>query len=174
MFEGRFKLLLIAIMLLNLAGCSRSNHEAQDVAVEQSRAQQQQQAQAAPNQSPSPAASQQPNANAQSSPTNNQTTPQAAHVTRNYWTNFRGPNRDGRYDEMPVLTNWPAQGLQLVWKEPVGIGYASISIADDRAYTIEQRRGKEVVAAYDINTGHELWTQSWNAEFQDETGDGPR
>src|SRR6185369_14832265 len=98
----------------------------------------------------------------------------SAHVTRNYWTNFRGPNRDGRYDEMAVLTNWPAQGLQLVWKEPVGIGYASISVADDRAYTIEQRRGKEVVAAYDVNTGRELWTQSWSAEFQDETGDGPR
>src|SRR5215470_7806997 len=119
MFEGRFKLLLIAIVLLNLAGCSSSNHEAQYTAVEQSRAQQQQQAQTAASQSPSPAASQQPNANAQASPATNQTAPLAAHVTRNYWTNFRGPNRDGRYDEMPVLTNWPAQGLQLLWKEPV-------------------------------------------------------
>ncbi|HEX7295263.1 MAG TPA: PQQ-binding-like beta-propeller repeat protein, partial [Pyrinomonadaceae bacterium] len=92
----------------------------------------------------------------------------------NYWTSFRGPNRDGRYDEMPVLTNWPSQGLPLVWKEPVGVGYASFTVADGRAYTIEQRRRKEVVAAYDINTGRELWTQSWNAEYTDETGDGPR
>jgi hypothetical protein len=80
----------------------------------------------------------------------------AAHVGRNYWTNFRGPNRDGRYDEMAVLTNWPAQGLSLVWKEPVGLGYASFTIADGRAYTIEQRRRQEVVAAYDVNTGREL------------------
>jgi len=176
MFESR-RFLFITIgltVLLILAGCSNSKNEAQYAAVEQNRAQQQQQAQASANQSPAPAASQQPNANAQASPTTNQTTPQAAHVGRNYWTNFRGPNRDGRYDEMPVLTSWPAQGLQLVWKEPVGIGYASISIAEDRAYTIEQRRSKEVVAAYDVNTGHELWTQSWSAEFHDETGDGPR
>jgi len=173
MFQGRFQLLLIAIVLLILVGCSRSNHEAQYVAVEQSRAQQQQQAPATASQSPS-AVAQQPNANSQASPAINPAAPQAAHVGRNYWTNFRGPNRDGRYDEMPVLTNWPAQGLQLLWKEPVGIGYASISIADDRAYTIEQRRSKEVVAAYDVNTGRELWTQSWSAEFQDETGDGPR
>jgi outer membrane protein assembly factor BamB len=165
-------LLLIGVSLI-LAGCSSKN-EAQYAAVEQNRAQQQQQAQAAASQSPAPAASQQPNANAQTNPTANQTAPQAAHVGRNYWTNFRGPNRDGRYDEMPVLTSWPAQGLQLVWKEPVGIGYASISVADDRAYTIEQRRSKEVVAAYDVNTGREVWTQSWSAEFQDETGDGPR
>ena len=136
------RFLVVTIGLVILPACSDSKHDAQYAAVEQNRAQQQQQAQPSANQSPSPAASQQPNANAQSSPTNNQTTPQAAHVGRNYWTNFRGPNRDGRYDEMPVLTNWPAQGLQLLWKEPVGIGYASISIADDRAYTIEQRRSK--------------------------------
>jgi outer membrane protein assembly factor BamB len=95
-------------------------------------------------------------------------------VARNYWTNFRGPNRDGKYDEMPVLTNWPAQGLQLLWKEPVGVGYSSFTVADGRAYTIEQRRRQEVVAAYDVNTGRELWTQGWNAEYTDETGDGPR
>ena len=98
----------------------------------------------------------------------------SAHASRNYWTNFRGPNRDGRYDEMEVLTKWPAQGLSLIWKEPVGVGYASFTIADGRAYTIEQRRRQEVVAAYDVNTGRELWIQGWNAEYSDTTGDGPR
>jgi outer membrane protein assembly factor BamB len=98
----------------------------------------------------------------------------AAHATRNYWTSFRGPNRDGRYDEMEVTTSWPAQGPPLLWKEPVGLGYASFVVADKRAYTIEQRRGKETVAAYDIDTGRELWTQSWSAEYNDSTGDGPR
>jgi outer membrane protein assembly factor BamB len=98
----------------------------------------------------------------------------SAHASRNYWTNFRGPNRDGRYDEMEVLTKWPAQGLPLLWKQPAGLGYASFTIADGRAYTIEQRRRQEVVAAYDVNTGRELWLQGWNAEYNDDTGDGPR
>jgi outer membrane protein assembly factor BamB len=98
----------------------------------------------------------------------------AAHATKNYWTNFRGPNRDGRYDEMAVLTQWPATGLRQLWKQPIGIGYSSFVVADGRAYTIEQRRSKEVVAAYDVGTGRELWTQGWNASFSDSTGDGPR
>ncbi len=98
----------------------------------------------------------------------------AAHATKNYWTNFRGPNRDGRYDEMAVLTQWPATGLRQLWKQPIGIGYSSFVVADGRAYTIEQRRSKEIVAAYDIGTGRELWTQGWNASFSDSTGDGPR
>ena len=98
----------------------------------------------------------------------------AAHASRNYWTNYRGPNRDGAYDEMPVVTNWPAQGLTPIWKQPIGVGYGSFTVADGRAYTLEQRRRQEVVAAYDPNTGRELWTQGWNAEYTDETGDGPR
>ena len=97
-----------------------------------------------------------------------------AHATRNYWTNYRGPNRDGRYEELPVLTSWPAGGLTPIWKQPVGIGYASFTVADGVAFTIEQRRRQEMVVAYDLNTGRELWTQGWNAEYTDSTGDGPR
>lgn len=93
--------------------------------------------------------------------------------SRNYWTNFRGPRRDGKYDQN-VSTSWPANGLPVLWKQPVGIGYASFAIADGKAYTIEQRRRQEVVAAYDLATGRELWTQGWNAEYTDSTGDGPR
>src|SRR5689334_19973811 len=100
----------------------------------------------------------------------------AAPSARNYWTNFRGPKRDGKYEATPVLTSWPANGLTALWKQPVGLGYASFSVADGRAYTIEQRRGQEVVAAYDVATGRELWTQRWNAAYSpgDDTGDGPR
>ncbi|MGH9967311.1 MAG: PQQ-binding-like beta-propeller repeat protein [Pyrinomonadaceae bacterium] len=98
----------------------------------------------------------------------------AAHASKNYWTNFRGPNRDGRYDEMAVLTQWPAGGPSPLWKQPIGVGYASFVVADGRAYTIEQRRSQEVVTAYDVATGRELWKQGWNAEYNDETGDGPR
>ena len=156
-----------------VSGCSNSQNEAHYKAVEDNRAQQQKDGTAA-NQSTSPAAVASPVASAQ--PSGSPTTSASAHASGsgNYWTNYRGPNRDGRYDEMPVLTNWPAQGLQLIWKEPVGIGYASITIADGRAYTLEQRRRQEVAAAYDVNTGREIWTAKWNAEFKEETGDGPR
>src|SRR2546428_3489580 len=157
------------------------SHEAQYAALEQQRAQQREAAQLASAQ-PTASANQQA-ANAGQSPDAKALSPAAgtssadsasAHAARNYWTNFRGPNRDGRYEEMEVLTSWPAQGLSPLWKQPVGIGYASFVIADRRAYTIEQRRGKETVAAYDVETGRELWTQGWSAQYNDSTGDGPR
>ena len=93
---------------------------------------------------------------------------------RNYWTQFRGPARDGRYDERPVKTDWPSGGLAPLWRQPIGGGYSSFSVADGVAYTIEQRRSQEVVTAYQVETGRELWAHGWNAVFREQTGDGPR
>jgi outer membrane protein assembly factor BamB len=90
------------------------------------------------------------------------------------WPDFRGPRRDGRYDG-PIRTNWPRDGLPRLWRQPVGLGYASFVVAGGRAFTIEQRRSQEVAAAYDVATGRELWTNSWEGEFVEAMGgDGPR
>jgi outer membrane protein assembly factor BamB len=92
-----------------------------------------------------------------------------------YWADFMGPGRLGHYDQRPILTQWPAAGLQRVWKQPVGGGYASFTVANGLAFTIEQRRGNEVVAAYDVHTGRERWTNSWKALFEEVLGgNGPR
>lgn len=92
-----------------------------------------------------------------------------------YWTDFRGPIRDGHYRERPILTDWTACGPQPIWKQPIGGGYASFVVARGRAFTIEQRGPQEVVAAYDVPTGRELWTNSWNAAFREQLGGvGPR
>lgn len=98
-----------------------------------------------------------------------------AKTTRTYWTNFRGPARDGRYDEAKILTNWASGGPPLLWRQPIGGGYASFVVAEGRAFTIEQRRNQEVVAAYDMETGRELWTHAWDAAFIESMGgNGPR
>ena len=92
-----------------------------------------------------------------------------------YWADFLGPGRLGHYDQEPILTEWPAGGLHKVWKQPVGGGYASFTVANGLAFTIEQRRGNEVVAAYDMRTGHERWTHSWKGLFAEILGgNGPR
>jgi outer membrane protein assembly factor BamB len=92
-----------------------------------------------------------------------------------YWTDFRGPGRDGHYRERPIRVDWPAAGLAPLWKQPSGGGYASFAIARGRAFTIEQRGVQEVVAAYDVRTGRELWTNAWTATFREFMGgDGPR
>ena len=94
---------------------------------------------------------------------------------RPYWTDFRGPNRDGYYWEMGILTDWPVDGPAELWRQKVGGGYASMVVAEGMIFTIEQRRDREVVAAYELETGQEIWADSWQAFFQETMGgDGPR
>jgi outer membrane protein assembly factor BamB len=159
---------LLFLTLVFCAACSRGSNDAHYAQLEQNRNQQAAQQPAPTAAVPSPS----PSASVAASP--GDATAAASAPSRNSWTNFRGARRDGKYDEGSVATNWPANGLPVLWKQPVGIGHASFVVADGKAYTIEQRRSQEVVAAYDINNGRELWTQKWNAEFKDSTGDGPR
>jgi outer membrane protein assembly factor BamB len=156
---------LLTCAVLAVSACSRGGNDAHYAELEKQR--QEQAAQPAPSTPTAPS----PSPSASASPSPGQT---PAETARNYWTNFRGPKRDARYEEATISTNWPANGLPVLWKQPVGVGYASFVIADGKAYTIEQRRSQEVVAAYDMNNGRELWTQKWNAEYTDSTGDGPR
>ncbi|HEX2269008.1 MAG TPA: PQQ-binding-like beta-propeller repeat protein [Pyrinomonadaceae bacterium] len=141
-------------------------------ALEQHR--QQQAAQALAETVPATAATPVPQASATASPTAEGAATAPAGSSRNYWTNYRGPKRDGRYDETPISTSWPQNGFTALWKQPVGFGFASFAIAEGKAFTLEQRRSQEVVAAYDLATGRELWTQAWNAQYNDSNGDGPR
>jgi outer membrane protein assembly factor BamB len=90
------------------------------------------------------------------------------------WTDFRGAGRDGSYAGAVALP-WPAGGPTPLWKQPIGEGYASFVAVNGRAFTIEQRRGQEVVTAYDVDSGRELWAHGWDARFSERMGgDGPR
>jgi len=160
---------VILLALVFCAACSKSSNDAHYAQLEQNR---NQQASQQPAPTAAAVASPSPSASVAASPGETAAAPAAP--SRNSWTNFRGARRDGKYEEASILTSWPSNGLRQLWKQPVGVGHASFVVADGKAYTIEQRRGEEVVAAYDINNGRELWTQKWSAEFSDSTGDGPR
>jgi outer membrane protein assembly factor BamB len=92
-----------------------------------------------------------------------------------YWTRFRGPKGDGVYDEIELNTDWLKSPPRLLWKQPIGGGYGSFAVAHGCAFTLEQRREREVVTAYDVETGHEMWAHGWEAEFRESIGgNGPR
>ena len=88
------------------------------------------------------------------------------------WPEFRGRGRDGVIEGVKIRTDWP---LEEVWRTKVGGGYASMSVAEGNVFTIEQRRTQEVVSAYELATGREVWTHGWDAQFEESLGGpGPR
>jgi outer membrane protein assembly factor BamB len=103
--------------------------------------------------------------------------PQADSPLTASWPGYRGQDRDGVYRE-PIRVSW--EGLAPLWKRPIGGGRSSFAVAGGRAFTIEQRQRNEVVAAYDVMTGRELWTNAWPERFKTAFmgimggGEGPR
>jgi hypothetical protein len=85
--------------------------------LEQHRAQQQQ------GTTLSPATATQSNGPATSaSPAGTSNDTASAHATRNYWTNFRGPNRDGRYEEMDGLNDLAGAGTTTTLETTCRVG----------------------------------------------------
>ncbi len=101
--------------------------------------------------------------------------PALRQTTPPYWIDFRGPKRDGHYTEQPINVDWVKSPPRLLWRQPVGGGYASFVVANGLTFTIEQRREQEAVTAYEVETGREVWAHSYAAHFQEWMGgEGPR
>lgn len=48
---------------------------------------------------------------------------------------FRGPNRDGKFDEQGLLKAWPENGPPVAWvAKGLGKGYASVSVVNGKIY----------------------------------------
>ena len=72
-----------------------------------------------------------------------------------YWTDFRGPNRLGLYEGDALDLDWPAEGLEPLWKISVGPAYSSAVVAGGLVVTLEQRR--ELQAKLERRRGRHRW-----------------
>lgn len=91
------------------------------------------------------------------------------------WPGFRGADRTGICNNTTIRTDWETNPPELLWKQPVGEGYAQFSLLGNIAVTIEQRGENEAVVAYDARSGAELWVHRYPTLFSEAMGgDGPR
>ncbi|MEM8964009.1 MAG: PQQ-binding-like beta-propeller repeat protein [Acidobacteriota bacterium] len=102
----------------------------------------------------------------------------------NDWSQFRGPQRDGIAQETGLLDSWPENGPTELWRRPLGEGYSGVTVVGDRIYTMyaapvpaaegEEAVDHEFAAAFDANTGDELWRVDVGEKLETEFGNGPR
>lgn len=102
----------------------------------------------------------------------------AADNTSRDWPQFRGVNRDGISSETGLLTSWPSSGPKEIWRRPIGEGYSGITIVDGRIYTMyggeDDGKAVEFAAAFDAQTGKELWHVVIGDKYETQFGNGPR
>jgi outer membrane protein assembly factor BamB len=80
------------------------------------------------------------------------------------WPQWRGPSRDGVVPAALVPAEWPSSYAQ-AWKIDVGEGYASPVVADNRVFVHSRRDPAEVVTAVDLESGRQLWQQTYQAPY---------
>lgn len=92
------------------------------------------------------------------------------------WPCFLGPQRDGHSPETGILTDWPADGLRVVWQCEVGIGYAGGAISRGRYFQFDRLENLARLVCRNAESGQELWRFEYPTDFVDMYGydGGPR
>ncbi|PLX10824.1 MAG: hypothetical protein C0598_09615 [Marinilabiliales bacterium] len=74
---------------------------------------------------------------------------------------WRGINRDGKYQEKDLLKTWTKEGPELLWfNEDLGEGYGSPIITDSAIYILASRDSISIVMAFDLN-GNIKWQKDF-------------
>jgi outer membrane protein assembly factor BamB len=91
------------------------------------------------------------------------------------WPQWRGPGRDGVASAFTAPATWPAQ-LTKKWQATVGLGHASPVIVGTQLVVHTRQANREIVAAYDLASGKQLWQDGVDAPYtmnSAATGHGP-
>lgn len=80
---------------------------------------------------------------------------------------WRGPARDGIYNEKGLLRKWPEAGPRLIWHfDKLGQGHSSAAVTSTAVYTSGMIDGKGVVFALD-HSGRLLWQKEYATEWSE-------
>ncbi len=108
------------------------------------------------------------------------------------WPQWRGPTRDGVWNEQGILEKFPAGGPPVRWRAPLGPGYSGPAVAGGRVFVLDRTPsdpGAEVKVAWNVRnqstdqervicldeaTGRVLWTHVYPCKYSCAYGIGPR
>jgi hypothetical protein len=108
--------------------------------------------------------------------------PGLATVQAEDWPQWRGPNRDGVWNEAGILESFPPGGLSISWRVPVGRGWSSPVVAQGRVYVTDVQlarpAARERVLCFEEATGKLLWSHTYAVDYPgwafEPNGGGPR
>lgn len=92
------------------------------------------------------------------------------------WPRFLGPTGDSVSTETGILTNWPKEGLRIVWQKKVEVGYGMPGISNGRLFHFDRKRDSARLTCMKSETGDVLWRFEYPTDYQDDYGynNGPR
>ena len=115
----------------------------------------------------------------------------SATVSAADWPQWMGPKRDDVWRESGLITTFPKQGLNILWRVPVGGGYAGPAVAGGRVFVTDftpaaasprpgnpfqriAQPGAERVVCIDQATGKVIWEHTSDVAYTMSYSAGPR
>ena len=107
------------------------------------------------------------------------------------WPQWLGPQRDGVWRETGIVEKFPAKGLPIRWRTPIGSGYTGPAVAGGRVYVMDRRTpaatekpanafkrgqipGTERVLCLNEADGAILWKHEYDCPYTVSYAAGPR
>jgi outer membrane protein assembly factor BamB len=93
------------------------------------------------------------------------------------WPQILGPKRSGQaVDEKPLASSWDKTAPKLLWRFPVGSGYAGAAISGGHVFLFDRDSQNERLTSVDLATGKQLWQTRWPASYNSsmDPDSGPR
>ena len=84
------------------------------------------------------------------------------------WPDWRGPNRDGTWNETGILKKFESDQLEIKWSVPVSAGYSGPTVADGKVYLTDRFKSPkniERVLCFDAITGEIIWSHSYDCKY---------
>ncbi|GAB6187367.1 PQQ-binding-like beta-propeller repeat protein [Thermopirellula anaerolimosa] len=94
------------------------------------------------------------------------------------WPQWRGPNRDGTWNETGIVERFSGNSLKIRWRAPISGGYSGPTVADGRVFVtdrVTQPDEKERIHCFHWQDGRVLWTYEYACPYRNMTyRTGPR
>ena len=84
------------------------------------------------------------------------------------WPQWRGPNRDGVWNEPGIIQKFAGPQLPVRWRAPISNGYSGPTVAGGRVYVtdrVTEPKQQERVHCLDAETGRPVWTHAYDAAY---------
>jgi outer membrane protein assembly factor BamB len=86
------------------------------------------------------------------------------------WPQWRGPNRDGVWQETGLVDKFADKQLKITWRQPISSGYSGPTVAEGRVFVTDrvvEPKQVERVHAFDSASGKPLWTHAYDCPYKD-------
>ncbi len=93
------------------------------------------------------------------------------------WTQWRGNDRDGTWNEKGVVTELTKANLKTLWRQPIDSGYSGPTVAHGRLFLmdrVEQPKQTETIRCFDSKTGNPIWQFTYDCIYTVNYSAGPR